>query len=152
MPHEDTIVCGKASDDECRVGYEEMLIKLLFDAMWAGSWVPAALGDRCFDVELIFDANSPLARNDGAILEYAAKEGRVVVTCNYSDRRRESNFVLLDEDWDKNHPESHAGILLVLDRDRVRYEQDVLDRMLRFLNEYDREQMQTTRCCYLPRY
>ena len=128
----------------CHENEEELFIKLLFDAMWTGEWMVASLAERCYDVQQIMRVRPDLEHDDEAILEYAAKEGRLLVTCN------EMHFITLARQWDEKHEQPHAGILIVQDEDRSLRKSQVLRRMLYFLDNYTADEM-TNILLHLPR-
>ena len=78
-------------------------------------------------------------QDDRAILVEAARERRVVVTCNYSDPQ--SNFCLIHEEW-RAQGKDHAGIILIPQSqisNRLR-RWDVRDRLVKLLNQHTAEE------------
>ena len=128
----------------CHKDEEGLFIKLLFDAMWTGEWMVASLAERCYDVQQIMKARPDLEHDDEAILEYAAKEGRLLVTCN------EVDFITIARKWNEKHEQPHAGILIVQDEDRSLRKSQVLRRMLYFLDNYTADEMKNI-LLHLPR-
>ncbi len=119
----------------CYEDEEGLFIKLLFDAMWTGEWMVASLAERCYNVQQIMKVRPDLEHDDEAILEYAAKEGRLLVTCN------EVDFITIARKWNEKHEQPHAGILIVQDEDRSLRKSQVLRRMLYFLDSYTADEM-----------
>ncbi len=113
--------------------------KLLMDVM-----IPPELSEalRAQGYDVLEARNLPpeIYQDDRALLEEAAKEGRVLVTCNYSDPQ--SNFCLLHEEWREKGKE-HAGIILIpqsqISHRMRRWE--VRDRLVRFLNRISAEEL-----------
>src|SRR5207247_8290350 len=94
-----------------------------------------ALRAQGYDVAEARLLPTEVQQDDDALLAEATRQGRAVVTCNYSDPR--SNFCVIHEQWQSQGRE-HAGIVLVpqhhvSSRSR-RWE--VRDRLVKFLNCY----------------
>ena len=111
-----------------------LFARLLFDVM-----IPAELAEALraqgYDGTEARTLPLEVQRDDRAILEVAAQQRRVVVTCNYSDPQ--SNFCLIHEEWQTQGRE-HAGIILIpqyqISSQLRRWE--VRDRLLSFLNHH----------------
>ena len=128
----------------CCEDEEGLFIKPLFDAMWTGEWIVAALAERCYDVQQIMEVRPDLEHDDEAIFEYAAKKGRLLATCN------EVDFITIAHKWNEKHEQPHAGILIVQDEDRSLRKSQVLRRMLYFLDSYTADEMKNI-LLHLPR-
>jgi hypothetical protein len=107
---------------------------MLFDVM-----IPAELAESIraqgYDVAEVRILPLEVQQDDYAILEEAAQQRRVVVTCNYSDPQ--SNFCVIHEEWQTQGKE-HAGIVFIPQfqiSSRLR-RWDVRDRLLTFLNQH----------------
>ncbi|MBI4673456.1 MAG: DUF5615 family PIN-like protein [Chloroflexi bacterium] len=108
--------------------------RLLFDVM-----LPAELADALrangYDVLETRTLRPEIQQDDVALLTFAHKERRVLVTCNYSDPK--SNFVTIHRTWRKK-AKSHSGIILVpqfqISSHSKRWQ--VRDRLLDLLNQY----------------
>jgi hypothetical protein len=118
---------------------EALFARLLCDVM-----IPAELSEALraqgYDVAEARLLSLDVQQDDDAILEHASREGRAVVTCNYSDPQ--SNFCVIHDQWQSRGKE-HAGIILVpqhhvSSRSR-RWE--VRDRLLRLLNRYPADEL-----------
>lgn len=135
---------GTTRNQLCSANNEGLFIKLLFDAMWTGEWIVAALGERCYDVQKVMLVRPDLEHDDEAILEYAVQQGRVLVTCN------EAHFIKIDRNWDEKHDKPHAGILIIQDEDRSLRKSQVLRRMLYLLDNVTADEMKELRLLHLP--
>jgi len=95
--------------------------------------ISEALRSQGYDVLEARELPTEIYQDDRLLLEEAARQGRVLVTCNYSDPQ--SNFVIIHEEWQREGKE-HAGIILVpqfqISHRMRRWE--VRDRLVRFLN------------------
>lgn len=118
---------------------EALFARLLCDVM-----IPAELSEALraqgYDVTEARLLPVEVQQDDHALLAEAARQGRAVVTCNYSDPQ--SNFCIIHEEW-RSRDKEHAGILLVpqhhvSSRSR-RWE--VRDRLLKFLNRYPADEL-----------
>jgi hypothetical protein len=79
-------------------------------------------------------------QDDWAILSEAARQRRVVVTCNYNDPA--SNFSSIHEEW-QSQGKQHAGIILIPQfqiSNRLR-RWEVRDRLLDLLNQHTAEEL-----------
>lgn len=88
---------------------EPLFAQLLCDVM-----IPAELSEALraqgYDVAEARLLPLDVQQDDDALLEEATRQGRAVVTCNYSDPR--GNFCVIDERW-RSQGKEHAGIILV---------------------------------------
>ena|SRR5437016_8406218 len=116
-----------------------LFARLLCDIM-----IPAELSEALrlwgYDVVEARALSLELQQDDWAILNEAAREGRIVVTCNYSDPA--SNFCLIHAEWQAQGKE-HAGIILIPQfqiSNRLR-RWEVRDRLLSFLNQRTAEEL-----------
>src|SRR6266496_2491776 len=86
-----------------------LLARLLCDIM-----IPAELSEALrlwgYDVIEAQALSLELQQDDWAILTEAARQERIVVTCNYSDPA--SNFCLIHAEW-QTHGKEHVGIVLI---------------------------------------
>jgi hypothetical protein len=120
-------------------GEEQLFVRLLCDVM-----IPAELSEvirvQGYDVAEARLLALDIQQDDEALLEEAARQGRAVVTCNYSDPR--SNFCVIHERWQADG-KPHAGIILVPHHQVSSRSQrwDVRDRLLRFLNWYPADEL-----------
>lgn len=81
-------------------------MRLLFDAHVSGKRVGAALRERGHDVRAVDEEQALEGCSDADLLDLAAQEGRILVTCNVRD------FVpLIVERASLGH--DHGGVLLV---------------------------------------
>lgn len=118
---------------------ESLFARLLCDVM-----IPAELSEALrahgYDVAEARLLALEVQQDDETLLEHASREGRAVVTCNYSDPR--SNFCIIHEEW-RLQGKEHAGIILapqhhVSNRSR-RWE--VRDRLLKLLNRFPADEL-----------
>jgi hypothetical protein len=88
---------------------ESLFVRLLCDVM-----IPAELSEALraqgYDVAEARLLPPEVQQNDDALLAVARKEGRTIVTCNYSDPQ--SNFCIIHTEW-RSQGKEHAGIILV---------------------------------------
>ena len=113
---------------------ERLFARLLCDMM-----IPAELAEALraqgYDVAEARLLPPEAQQDDQALLEEATRQGRTVLTCNYSDPQ--SNFCLIHEQW-QAQGKNHEGIILVPQHhisSRLR-RWDVRDRLLKFLNQH----------------
>lgn len=113
---------------------DTLFARLLFDVM-----LPAQLAEAMrahgYTVAEARTLPPDVQQDDRALLEEAARQRRVLVTCNYSDPQ--SNFCLIHEEW-RARGKEHAGIILIAQfhiANRLRRWQ-VRDRLLDFLNQH----------------
>ena len=127
---------------------EPLFVRLLCDVM-----IPAELSEALraqgYDVAEARLLPIQTQQDDEALLVEATRQGRTVVTCNYSDPS--SNFCIIHEQW-QSQGRQHAGIILVpqhqvSSRSR-RWE--VRDRVLKLLNRYPADELRN-QLCWLPR-
>ncbi len=116
-----------------------LFARLLFDLM-----LPAELAEaiRLQGYDVLEARTLPIEtqRDDWAILAEAARQMRVVITCNYSDPA--SNFCLIHNEW-KQQGKEHAGIILVPQYQiSSRFRRwEVRDRLLDLLNQHTAEEL-----------
>jgi hypothetical protein len=113
---------------------DTLFARLLFDVMIPAE-IAEAIRAQGYDVAEARTLLLDVQRDDRAILEEAAHQRRVVVTCNYSDPQ--SNFCVIHEEWQAQGKE-HAGIVLVAQfqiSNRLR-RWEVRDRLLNLLNQH----------------
>jgi len=118
---------------------DALFARLLCDVM-----IPAELSEALraqgYDVAEARLLSPKVQQDDDALLEQAARQGRAVLTCNYSDPQ--SNFCIIHQEW-RSQGKEHAGIILVpqhhvSSRSR-RWE--VRDRRLRLLNRFPADEL-----------
>ena len=85
----------------------QLFARLLCDVMVPAE-ISAAVRARGYDVAEARALAIEIQQDDWAILAEAARQRRVVVTCNYSDPN--SNFCLIHERW-RAAGKEHAGII-----------------------------------------
>ena len=61
--------------------------------------ISEALKSQGYDVLEARELPSEIYQDDRLLLEEAARQGRVLVTCNYSDPQ--SNFIIIHEEWQR---------------------------------------------------
>ncbi len=119
---------------------DRLYARLMLDLM-----LPARLADALrsegYDVAEARALPGNIQQDDEALLGMAARQRRVLVTCNYRDPA--SNFCVIHEEW-QARGRGHAGIILVSqgqigDR-RRRWE--VRDRLLHFLDQHTWDELQ----------
>jgi len=113
---------------------DTLFARLLFDVMIPAE-IAEAMQAQSYDVVEARAFPLEMQQDDHAILEAAAEQRRVLITCNYSDPQ--SNFCLIHEDWRARSME-HAGIVLIPQyqiSNRLR-RWEVRDRLLNFLNQH----------------
>jgi len=111
--------------------------------------VSAAIRSQGYDVIEARNLPVEVQQDDRAILAAAARQGYVVITCNYSDPQ--SNFCLIHEEWRKEG-RAHSGIILVPQSQissRLR-RWEVRDRLLSFLNRHTADELDND-LWWLPR-
>lgn len=112
---------------------ETLFARLLCDVMIPAE-LSAAIRAQGYEVAEARALPVEIQQDDHAILQAAAQQQRVVVTCNYSDPQ--SNFSLIHEEW-HSQGKRHAGIILIaqyqISSRLGRWE--VRDRLLNFLNQ-----------------
>jgi len=122
------------SDATLRKLNGSLFARLLFDVMMPAE-LAEAIRDCGYDVSEARALPLAVQQDDTAILENAAQERRVVVTCNYHDPH--SNFCSLHDQW-QAQGRDHAGILLIpqfhISNRFLRWQ--VRDRMLRLFNQH----------------
>jgi hypothetical protein len=118
---------------------EPLFARLLCDVM-----IPAELAEALraqgYDVAEARLLSPEIQQDDDALLAEATRQGRAVVTCNYSDPQ--SNFCVIHAQWQSQNRE-HAGVVLVpqhhvSSRSR-RWE--IRDRLVKLLNCYTAEEL-----------
>ena len=118
---------------------ETLFARLLCDVMIPAEF-SAAIRAQGYDVAEARTFPVESQQDDNAILQTAAQQQRVVITCNYSDPQ--SNFCLLHEAWHAQGKQ-HAGIILIaqyqISSRLGRWE--VRDRLLNFLNQHTAEEL-----------
>jgi hypothetical protein len=118
---------------------ETLFARLLCDVMIPAEF-SAAIRAQGYDVAEARTFPVDIQQEDSAILQTAAQQQRVVITCNYSDPQ--SNFCRLHEAWHAQGKQ-HAGIILIaqyqLSSRLGRW--DVRDRLLTFLNHHTAEEL-----------
>jgi hypothetical protein len=118
---------------------EALFVQLLCDVM-----IPAELAEalraQAYDVAEARLLPLEVQQGDEALLEEAARQGRAVVTCNYSDPQ--SNFCVIHEQWQAQGKE-HAGIILVPQHQvsSRSHRWEVRDRLSKFLNRYPADEL-----------
>jgi len=102
--------------------------------------ISEALRGQGYDVLEARELPPKIYQDDRLLLEEATKQGRVLVTCNYSDPQ--SNFILIHEEWQREGKE-HAGIILVpqfqISHRMRRWK--VRDRLVKFLNRVSAKEL-----------
>jgi len=88
---------------------ETLFARLLCDVMIPAE-LSAAIRAQGYDVAEARALPVEIQQNDHTVLQAAAQQRRVVVTCNYSDPQ--SNFCLIHEEW-RAQGKKHAGIILI---------------------------------------
>ena len=88
---------------------DRIFARLLFDCMFPAA-LAQSLREQGFDVVEARQFPLRIQQNDHALLEIAARERRVVITCNYRDPK--SNFCVIHEESLRSG-KSHSGIVLV---------------------------------------
>jgi len=73
--------------------------------------ISEALRSQGYDVLEARELPPEIYQDDRLLLEEATKQGRVLVTCNYSDPQ--SNFIIIHEEWQREGKE-HQGLFLSL--------------------------------------
>jgi hypothetical protein len=120
-------------------GEEFEFAKLMMDIMIPPE-ISEALRGQGYDVLKARELPPEIYQDDRLLLEEATKQGRVLVTCNYSDPQ--SNFILIHEEWQRKGRE-HAGIILVpqfqISHRMRRWE--VRDRLVKFLNRVSAKEL-----------
>jgi hypothetical protein len=118
---------------------ETLFAQVLCDVMIPAEF-SAAIRVQGYDVAEARTFPSEIQQDDQAILQAAAQQRRVVITCNYSDSQ--SNFCLLHEAWHAQGKQ-HAGIILIpqyqISSRLGRWE--VRDRLLNFLNQHTADEL-----------
>ena len=125
-----------------------LFARLLCDVMIPAE-VSAAIRSQGYDVIEARNLPVEVQQNDRAILAVAARQGCVVITCNYSDPQ--SNFCLIHEEWRKER-RLHSDIILVPQSQissRLR-RWEVRDRLLSFLNRHTADELDND-LWWLPR-
>jgi predicted nuclease of predicted toxin-antitoxin system len=118
---------------------EALFVRLLYDVM-----IPAELAEALrtqgYDVAEARLLPLDVQRDDVVLLDEASREGRALVTCNYSDPQ--SNFCVIHEEW-MSQGKEHAGIILVPQHQvsSRSHRWQVRDRLLKFLNCYSAEEL-----------
>jgi hypothetical protein len=116
-----------------------LFARLLCDIMIPAEF-SAAIRAQGYDVSQARTLPVEVQQNDRVILAEAARQRRVVITCNYSDPN--SNFCLIHEEWHAQSRE-HAGIILVPQAqisNRLR-RWEVRDRLVNFLNQHTADEL-----------
>ena len=88
---------------------ETLFARLLCDVMIPAE-LSAAIRAQGYDVAEARTCPLEIQQDDQAILQAAAQQRRVVITCNYSDPQ--SNFCLMHAAWHAQGKQ-HAGIILI---------------------------------------
>ena len=88
---------------------ETLFARLLCDVMIPAE-CSAAIRAQGYDVAEARTFPLEIQQDDQVILQAAAQQRRVVITCNYSDPQ--SNFCLIHEAW-RAQGKKHAGIMLI---------------------------------------
>ena len=88
-------------------GSAQLFARLLCDVMMPAE-ISAAIRAQGYEVVEARELPIEIQQNDWAILAEAARQQRVVVTCNYSDPN--SNFCLIHDEW---RAQGKAGIILI---------------------------------------
>ena len=118
---------------------ETLFARLLCDVMIPAEF-SAAIHAQGYDVAEARTFPLEIQQDDQAILQAAAQQRRVVITCNYSDPQ--SNFCLIHEAW-RAQGKKHAGIILIaqyqISSRLGRWE--VRDRLLNFLNQHTADEL-----------
>jgi hypothetical protein len=118
---------------------ETLFARLLCDVMIPAEF-SAAIRAQGYDVAEARTLPLEIQQDDQAILRAAAQQGRVVITCNYSDPQ--SNFCLMHKAW-RTQAKKHAGIILIaqyqISSRLGRWE--VRDRLLNFLNQHTADEL-----------
>ena len=118
---------------------ETLFARLLCDVMIPAEF-SAALRAQGYDVAEARTFPLEIQQDDQAILQAAAQQRRVVITCNYSDPQ--SNFCLMHAAW-RAPGKTHAGIILIaqyqISSRLGRWE--VRDRLLNFLNQHTADEL-----------
>lgn len=114
-----------------------LFARLLCDVM-----IPAEFSEAVrmqgYDVVEARELPIQIQQDDWAILAEAARQQRVVVTCNYGDPA--SNFCLIHAEW-QAQGKQHTGVILIPQfqiSNRLR-RWEVRDRLLDFLNQHTAE-------------
>jgi hypothetical protein len=118
---------------------ETLFARLLCDVMIPAEF-SAAIRAQGYDVVEARTFPLEIQQDDHAILQAAAQQRRVVITCNYSDPP--SNFCLMHEAW-RAQGKQHAGIMLIaqyqISSRMGRWE--VRDRLLNLLNRHTADEL-----------
>jgi Domain of unknown function (DUF5615) len=124
---------------EATPALETLFARLLCDVMIPAE-LSAAIRAQGYDVAEARSLPLEIQQDDQAILQAAAQQRRVVITCNYSDPQ--SNFCLMHEAW-RAQGKKHAGIILIaqyqISGRLGRWE--VRDRLLNFLNQHTADEL-----------
>jgi hypothetical protein len=123
---------------------EAPALETLFAQLLCNVMIPAelsaAIRAQGYDVAEARALPVEIQQNDHAVLQAAAQQRRVVVTCNYSDPQ--SNFCLIHEEW-RAQGKKHVGIILIaqyqISSRLGRWE--VRDRLLNFLNQHTADEL-----------
>lgn len=119
--------------------HETLFAQLLCDVMIPAEF-SAAIRAQGYDVAEARTLPLEIQQDDQAILQAAAQQRRVVITCNYSDPQ--SNFCLMHEAW-RVQGKKHAGIILIpqyqISSRLGRWE--VRDRLLNFLHQHTADEL-----------
>lgn len=117
-----------------------LFAKLLFDCMFSAA-LAQSVREQGFDVAEARHFPLKVQQDDYALLEKAAEERRVMITCNYRDRN--SNFCVIHKEW-LNSGRTHFGIILVsqfrLDNYYTRW--SIRRRLLDFFNSRSWDELQ----------
>jgi len=118
---------------------DRLFARLLFDLMIPAQFAEA-ISLQGYDIVEARTLPVEIQQDDRALLEEAARAGRVLVTCNYSDPN--SNFNLIHEER-MSKGKQHAGIIFIYQyqiSNRIgRWE--VRDRLLSFLNQHTADEL-----------
>lgn len=119
---------------------EESLFVRLFCEVMIPAELSEALRAQGYDVAEARMLTLEVQQDDEALLEHASREGRAVVTCNYSDPQ--SNFCTIHEQWQSQGKE-HAGIILAPHHHVSSHSRrwEVRDRLLRLLNHFSAHEL-----------
>ncbi len=118
---------------------DQIFARLLCDIMIPPEF-SAAIRAQGYDVIEARSLPVEIQQDDWAILDEAARQQRLVITCNYSDPA--SNFCLIHAKWLKQS-KTHFGIVLIPQfqiSSRLR-RWEARDRLLHFLNQHTAEEL-----------
>ncbi|HWX40240.1 MAG TPA: DUF5615 family PIN-like protein [Blastocatellia bacterium] len=129
-------------------GPDDVLFARLLCDIMIPSELSAAIRAHGYDVAEARHLSPAVQVDDLALLQEAADQGRLVVTCNYSDPT--SNFCTIHDEW-RAQGKEHAGIVLIPQRQissrSLRWE--VRDRLVDFLNQRTADELRN-RIWWLP--